>query len=300
MTGFGDARLVDPKWSIEVEVRTVNNRHLKLSSKISEPYGALEPELEHLVRDRLRRGAVQISLRVERPRRAEDYRLNSVALLSYRDQLRSLSASTGGSQQSEHERKRGQDVELGPLLALPGVVEEVRTATCDPHEDWPAIAQVVIAALEKLQSARAREGEAMARELESLGQSVEDELARIAERGPLVVQAYQKRLTERIATLVADQGVSVDPKDLVREIAIMADRSDISEEIVRLRAHMVQYHETLRETEGAGRKLEFVLQEVGREINTIGSKASDVEISRNVVQIKGVLEKIRELVQNVE
>jgi uncharacterized protein (TIGR00255 family) len=300
MTGFGDARLVDPKWSIEVEVRSVNNRHLKLSCKISEPYGALEPELEHLVRDRLRRGAVQISVRVERPRQAEDYKLNTVALLSYRDQLRALSASATASEQCEHERNQTAEIDLGTLLALPGVVEEVRSVPCDPYEDWPAIAQVVTEAIEKLQSVRAREGEAMARELETLGRSVEDELARIAERGPLVVQAYQKRLTERIAVLVADQGVTVDPNDLVREIAIMADRSDISEEIVRLRAHMVQYHETLREPDGAGRKLEFVLQEVGREINTIGSKASDVEISRKVVEIKGVLEKIRELVQNVE
>ncbi len=300
MTGFGDARLVDQKWSIEVEVRTVNNRHLKLSSRISEPYGALEPDLEHLVRNRLRRGAVQITLRVGRPRQAEDYRLNTVALLSYRDQLQTLAASAASCQQSELECKHTTEIDFGPLLTLPGVVEEVRTAASDPHEDWPAIAQVVIAALEKLQAARVREGEAMARELETLGRSVEEELARIAERGPLVVQAYQKRLTERIAALVADQGLTVDPKDLIREIAIMADRSDISEEVVRLRAHMVQYHETLRETDGAGRKLEFVLQEVGREINTIGSKSNDIEISRKVVQIKGVLEKIRELVQNVE
>ena len=300
MTGFGDARLVDQKWSIEVEVRTVNNRHLKLSSKISEPYGALEPDLEHLIRDRLRRGAVQISLRVERPRQAEDYRLNTVALLSYREQLQTLTASAASCQQSELESNHTAEIDFGPLLTLPGVVEEVRTAASDPHEDWPAIAQVVTTALEKLQAARVREGEAMARELETLGRSVEEELARIAERGPLVVQAYQKRLTDRIVALVADQGVTVDPKDLIREIAIMADRSDISEEIVRLRAHMVQYHETLRETDGAGRKLEFVLQEVGREINTIGSKSNDIGISRKVVEIKGVLEKIRELVQNVE
>jgi uncharacterized protein (TIGR00255 family) len=208
--------------------------------------------------------------------------------------------SRSGGEKCERDCKHATDIDLGPLLGLPGVVEEVRTAASDPHEDWPAIAQVVTAALEKLQAARVREGEAMARELETLGRSVEDGLTQIADRGPLVVQAYQKRLTERIAALVADQGVTVDPKDLIREIAIMADRSDISEEIIRVRAHMVQYHETLRETDGAGRKLEFVLQEVGREINTIGSKASDIEISRKVVQIKGVLEKIRELVQNVE
>jgi uncharacterized protein (TIGR00255 family) len=99
---------------------------------------------------------------------------------------------------------------------------------------------------------------------------------------------------------VQDQGVTVEPKDLIREVAILADRSDISEEIVRLRAHLLQYHEVLREPESAGRKLEFVVQEIGREVNTVGSKANDVEISRNVVEIKGVLERIRELVQNVE
>ncbi|MGC1723544.1 MAG: DUF1732 domain-containing protein, partial [Isosphaeraceae bacterium] len=125
-------------------------------------------------------------------------------------------------------------------------------------------------------------------------------LGRIADRGPLVVQSYQKRLVERIGALVQDQGVTVEPKDLMREVAILADRSDSSEEVVRLRAHLLQYHEVLRDPESAGRKLEFVVQEIGREINTVGSKASDVEISRNVVEIKAVLERIRELVQNVE
>ena len=102
-----------------------------------------------------------------------------------------------------------------------------------------------------------------------------------------MVQTFQKRLTDRISALVADQGVTVDPKDLIREVAILADRSDISEEIVRLRAHLVQYQEILDDSESGGRKLEFVVQEMGREVNTIGSKASDVEISRNVFEIKG-------------
>src|SRR5262249_44283042 len=111
MTGFGDARFQDQRWSIHVEVRTVNNRHLKVASKISEPYTSLESEIEHLIRERLRRGAVQITVRIERPRRAEDYRLNTVALASYREQVEQL-------------RGPGQaPVDLGSLLALPGVVE---------------------------------------------------------------------------------------------------------------------------------------------------------------------------------
>jgi uncharacterized protein (TIGR00255 family) len=289
MTGFGDARFQDQRWSIQVEVRTVNNRHLKLSTKISEPYTALEAELERLIRDRVRRGTVQINMRIERPRQAEDYRLNTVALASYRDQLRTLEGS--GSSGA---------LDLGRLLVLPGVVDELCRTAANPHEDWPVIAGVVSLALDHLEAARAREGKLMGEELKSLGHAIDDQLGGIADRGPIVVQSYQKRLTERVQSLVHDQGVTVDAKDLIREVAILADRSDISEEIVRLRAHLAQYQEVIDETASAGRKLEFVVQEMGREVNTIGSKASDVEISRNVVEIKGLLEKIRELVQNVE
>jgi uncharacterized protein (TIGR00255 family) len=110
----------------------------------------------------------------------------------------------------------------------------------------------------------------------------------------------QARLCERIQALVKNSGVTIEPGDVVRETAILADRCDISEEIVRLRAHLSQYSEIIDERESAGRKLEFVAQEIGREINTIGSKASDVRISRLVVEVKAILEKIRELVQNVE
>jgi uncharacterized protein (TIGR00255 family) len=292
MTGFGDARHQDQRLSIQVEVRTVNNRHLKLSAKISEPYAALEAELERQVRSKVRRGAVQINLRIDRPRRAEDYRLNTVALSSYRDQIRQLGGAAGGSQP--------EDVNLGDLLGLPGVVEEMRPTACDPHEDWPDVTRVVGEALERLEAARAQEGRAMEAELQSLGRSIDHFLTLIAQRGPHVVHSYQNRLVERITAMVQDQGVSVEPRDLIREVAILADRSDISEEIVRLRAHLLQYQQTLGEPESAGRKLEFVVQEMGREVNTIGSKAGDVEISRNVVEIKGLLEKIRELIQNVE
>src|SRR5947209_14708136 len=111
MTGFGEARLQDDRWTVGVEVRTVNNRHLKLNARISEPYGSLEPELERLVRETIRRGTVQVVLRVDRPRRAEDYRLNAVALTSYRDQLAALAGGAAAP-------------DLGALLALPGVVED--------------------------------------------------------------------------------------------------------------------------------------------------------------------------------
>jgi uncharacterized protein (TIGR00255 family) len=288
MTGFGEARLQDPRWSIAVELRTVNNRHFKLSAKISDSHAMLEPALEHLIREKVRRGTVQASLRIERPHRPEDYRLNLTALASYRDQLKGL---------------RGFDdraLDVSALLALPGVVEDAAPSAGAPLDDWPEIARVVAAALAKLEASRAQEGKAMADELRAMGRAILDHLNAIAERGPLVVQSMQARLCERIQSLVKNSGVTVEPGDVVRETAILADRCDISEEIVRLRAHLSQYHEIIDEQESAGRKLEFVAQEIGREINTIGSKASDVRISRLVVEVKAILEKIRELVQNVE
>jgi uncharacterized protein (TIGR00255 family) len=288
MTGFGEARLQDDRWSIGVEVRTVNNRHLKLNVRATEPYSALEPELERLVRESVRRGTVSLQIRVDRPRRAEDYRINAVALASYRDQVQALQDPPGG------------EVPLGALLALPGVVEDRKPTAEDPHDDWPALAGVVGEALKKLQAARAEEGRLMAEELLALGRSVSEQLTRIADRGPDVVASYQKRLLERVQTLVQGQGVTVEPRDLIREVAILSERADIAEEIVRLRAHLSQYVEVINEPESSGRKLEFVVQEMGRETNTIGSKANDVEISRAVVEIKGLLEKVRELIQNVE
>ena len=126
----------------------------------------------------------------------------------------------------------------------------------------------------------------MAAELIALGRGVDDQLSLIAERGPHVAQNHHKRLVERVSALVQEHGVTVEPKDLIREVAILADRSDISEEIVRLRAHLTQYFATIDEPESSGRKLEFISQEMGREINTIGSKAGDVEISQAVVEVK--------------
>ncbi len=290
MTGFGEARHQDPRWTVLVEMRTVNNRHFKLSAKISDEFAAMESALEQLVRERVKRGTVQVILRVDRPRRPEDYRLNLVALASYRDQLRGMQGSAAVT----------APIDLSQLLSLPGVVEEVRTPGHSPSEEWPEVARVVAQALDALETARAREGRAMAAELTALGRSIGDHLGRIADRAPMVVQAYQKRITDRVQALVLEQGVTVEPKDLIREVAILADRCDISEELVRLRAHLAQYAAIIEEPESSGRKLEFLVQEMGREINTIGSKASDVEISRAVVDVKALLEKIRELVQNVE
>lgn len=287
MTGFGEARHQDDRLSVVAEVRSVNNRHLKISSRVSDAYNALEPEIERLVRQSLKRGSIQVLLRVDRPRRPEDYRLNTVALASYRDQLAVL--------QDEISPR----VDLASLLVLPGVVEERRPDSADSSEDWPLLESVLTQALGKHHASRLEEGKAMADELLSLAQAVEDGLGRVESRVPVVTSAYQERLLDRLQNLVQDR-VIFEPKDVIREVAILSERADVSEEITRLKAHLAQYRTVIQEPESAGRKLEFVVQEMGRETNTIGSKANDVEISRAVVEMKSALEKIRELIQNVE
>jgi uncharacterized protein (TIGR00255 family) len=288
MTGFGEARTQDPGRSVLVEVRTVNNRHLKVNTKISDELAVLEPNLEAMVRERIRRGTVHVIVRVERPRRSEDYRLNLVALASYRDQLLQLPGAERFS------------LDLARLASLPGVIEEQRTPDRATEEEWGAISSVVSSALDQLEAARTREGNAMATELIALAGTIGDRLAQVADRAPLVVQAYHKKLTERVRALLSDHGLTIEPGDLVREVAILADRSDITEEMVRLRAHLTEFAAIIQLAESSGRKLEFITQEMGREVNTIGSKANDIEISRAVVDMKAVLEKIRELIQNVE
>jgi uncharacterized protein (TIGR00255 family) len=190
-------------------------------------------------------------------------------------------------------------VNLAALLTLPGVVEDHRGDSTHAHDDWPMIEGVLDSALKAFQASRAAEGAAMSRELLALGWRFSEELDRVTARVPDVVANYQERLLERVRTLVGDR-VAVEPKDLIREVAILADRSDVAEEVTRLRAHLVQYMEVIEGPESAGRKLEFVVQEMGRETNTIGSKANDVAISRSVVEMKASLERIRELIQNVE
>jgi uncharacterized protein (TIGR00255 family) len=186
------------------------------------------------------------------------------------------------------------------LLSLPGTVDEHSTTDHDPRDDWPSIEPVVGEALAAMTRMRTEEGVALAADLAHNGRLILETLDAIAKRAPEVALAYQSRLKQRLQQALCELNVTVEPADLLREVSLFADRSDISEEIVRLRSHLQQYEAALLLPESSGRKLEFIAQEMGREVNTIGSKANDAEISRLVVEIKTALERIREQIQNVE
>jgi len=263
-----------------------------VSLRATEPYHLLEPEFEKVIRRSVRRGTIQVHLRCERRLSPQDFRINATALRSYVHQLRGLTEELGLGNRA--------DILLSQALALPGVVAEPGNATLNLEEDWPVLESVLNQALERLQAMRQDEGRAMAQELLQLRDFIRGQLDAIRSRTPEVVAAFRDRLVERVRGLLAELDVQIDRNDLIKEVSIFAERSDIAEEVVRLASHLDQFQEIVREPESAGRKLEFLTQEMFREANTIGSKASDVDISRHVVEIKGALEKVRELVQNIE
>lgn len=290
MTGHGEASGHDELHTYSIEIRTVNNRYLKTSIRLNDGFGSLEPKVEDLIKKSVKRGSVYAAIKIGRRASANDYRLNDVVLKSYRDQLRNLFPDATES-------------EFRPelLLTLPGVIETNREEDDSALEElWTTLLPCLQTALERLGDMRRREGAAMADDLRRNCSIVADEVAIVAQRAPEVVANYQDRLTERLNQLLAPHEINVEPRDIAREVGMFADRCDISEEIVRLRSHLEQFDKILSESDGAGKKLDFLTQEMFREVNTIGSKANDAEIAQHVIQMKAAIERIREMTQNLE
>jgi len=290
MTGFGEAHSQSDDLAVAVEVRAINSRFFKLTVRATEGYAALEPHIEEVARKLIRRGTVQVNLRVERLHSCQDYLINADVLNGYREQLQAIS------------RKWGEkaDFALESLLPLPGVIDDRTAALFRPENDWPAISEVLAAALQNLSEMRIREGQAMADDLATNCRAIGTGVEEIERRAPLVLDAYRARLEERINKVLAEHRVTLDPGDLIREVSLVAERGDIAEELVRLKSHLDQFETIVRLPESSGRKLEFLTQELFREVNTIGSKSSDVEIAKQVIEIKTAIERIREMIQNIE
>jgi uncharacterized protein (TIGR00255 family) len=290
MTGFGEAHCQQDGVSVAVEVRAINNRYFKLSIRATEGYGPLEPQVEAVVRQSVRRGTIQVNLRVDRVRSPEEFKINTAVLDRYRLQLQSLCRQWG----------LPDSFNLETMLPLPGVIDEQTSIAFDPSADWPAIGPTIEAAMENLARMRTEEGRAMAADLAGNCRAIAAGLDRVAARAPLVADGYRLRLEERLKKALVQFEVALDPGELVKEVSLFAERGDISEEIMRLRSHLDQFDTFMGLPESAGRKLEFLTQEMFREANTIGSKANDTEITNDVIEIKTAIERIREMIQNVE
>ena len=290
MTGFGEAHHQDNGLAVAVEVRTINNRYFKFSMRSGEGYTALESHMEAAVREHIKRGTVQVNLRVERKSSPEDFSINTDVLESYRQQIQDLQTRW----------KAPHAVPIENLLLLPGVVNEKHSNPDVAEADWPLIQRTLQEALKNLDKMRRDEGNAMTVDLTANCRTIAAELKQISQRAPLAVDTYRARLDERVRKALEEHHVALNPADLVREVAIYAERADISEEIVRLDSHLKQFNDIMAAEDGAGRKLEFLTQEMLREVNTIGSKSTDVEIARHVIEMKAAIERLREMIQNVE
>jgi len=279
--------------AVAIELRSVNNRYLKVSLRAPESYQILEPEFEKVVRKLVRRGTVQVNLRVHRVKETQEQSLRLDVLKGYLNQVAKVALEIKLPQEA-------CNLLMGNVLHLPGIVPEGQVGAKTLDEDWPEIEKTLEIALAKLQSMRSTEGGVMALELMALRNKIVEHLGSIKVLIPQVMEAYKDRLLDRVRKLLESTEAQIQPSDLIREVAIFAERSDIAEEVTRLDSHLEQFGKVLEQEEGAGRKLEFLTQEMVRETNTMGSKAADVKITRHVVEIKGDLERIRELIQNVE
>lgn len=289
MTGFGSAQAEIEGVNFTVEIRSVNNRYFKPVIKLPEIWANAESDIEKLLRAKLSRGSVVLSLRARIPDDQAAYRVNTAALANYLDQLRPV----------EIEANPMLRIDLGALLQLPGVCEPPELGNlCE--RTFAGILALVAKAIDQLIQMRHGEGQLLKADLLNQCEVLESDLAKVSARSPMVVKEYHQRLLSRVAELTSGGTFTIEHDALAREVAIYAERCDIAEEIARLSGHILHFRQAMVNPEPSGRKLDFLAQEMLREVNTIGSKANDAEIAMCVVDMKTAVDRIKEQVQNAE
>jgi uncharacterized protein (TIGR00255 family) len=288
MTGYGRSEVRNAQLALTVEARSVNHRYLDISLRYPRPYAPLEARMKQRVSAHCTRGRIDITLvPQESPEGRRALSLDHVLAQQYYDALQHLQGS----------------------LRLPGVIDvsliaslrdvfKVEEPTENIESAWDIIAQGLDAAMQALKSMRQQEGEALCRDFHLRLQAMAQQIQAIRQRVPQVVVDYRQRLEQRVKELF-DQ-VEIDPNRLAQEAILFAERADITEELTRLEAHMQAFTRLLSSSEAVGRKIEFLVQEMHREVNTIGSKSNDTAIAHSVVELKSELERIREQIQNIE
>lgn len=290
MTGYGRAETVLDGQKIVVEIKSLNHRFLEISLRIPASLSALEMEIKKRIAEPLLRGKIEVTIRRDVQGSTENghsLALNLPLAQNYFNLLTQLKQSLGLK----------DDIRLEMIAAQKDVFLPV-----EPFQDmtvlWQGLAMVLDDALAGLMDMRRREGEILVRDLSARLDLMALLLSGIEAKAPHVVLEYQRRLTDRVREMTS--GLLIDEARISQEIAIFAEKSDITEEIVRFRSHLGQFQEMLISEDAIGRKVDFLIQEMNREVNTIGSKSSDADISKKVIEIKSELAKLREQVQNLE
>ena len=288
MTGFGRERKVIGSREILVEIRSVNHRYYEFTAKTPRAYGYLDEKLKAFMHGAITRGKVEVSVSIYNQEGVNaNIEINREIAKGYLNALRD----------SAEELSLEDDLKLSNVLRLPDVFTVVKV-TDDEEEIWQQVSEVAGAALQRFVEMRVTEGEKMYADISSRLDMIEDTVEKIEKLSPASVDAYRQRLYDKIAEVVGDR--NIDESRILTEAAIFADKIAVDEETVRLKSHISQFRELLKSGEPVGRKLDFLVQEMNREVNTTGSKASELEITRMVVDMKSEIEKIREQIQNIE
>lgn len=289
MTGFGRGSVTDNEFAVTAELKTVNNRFLDISLRLPAELQALESVIKRLISNRLKRGRVEVNLQYDRTTDTA-YDLNRPLIAGYITAMREMQNEFGLSGEPD----------LNVIARLPNVVS---TKKEEPTPEFlSAVESAFNAALDDLEKMREKEGGLLAAELESRLKEIEGRLPSIESEAAKVSEEYSQRLTKRINDMLAksDSQIDLDQGRLAQEIAYIAERADISEEITRLRTHIEHFRSIAAESIDVGKRLDFLTQELNREANTITSKTTNMVVKENALAIKSEIEKIREQVQNVE
>mgnify|MGYP001231454852 FL=1 len=291
MTGFGDASARVDGVEYAVEIKSVNNKYFKAIMRLPESIQALEAEFEVLLRRRLDRGSVTLSISVSDTTEGAALAINTEALDRYVEQLRATKAASSDA----------VSIDLAALVNLPGVLRPPIDDEDRHARDRAALAPLLDRACDQLIEMRTREGADLAKDLMAQHATIAENLEVVVKEAPTIVAEYEKRLRSRIEALLADAEITADPAELIREIAVYAEKTDIAEEITRLRGHLKQFEARITGNDGSplGRMLEFLTQEMLREANTMASKSPSAEIAQRIVEIKGAIDRIKEQVLNI-
>lgn len=289
MTGFGRGEGGNSDFNFNIEIKTVNHRYNDIVVRMPRHISFLENNIKTLVKERIKRGRVDIYIELEYLSDSHmDVAIHMPLAEKYKNEMERMMV----------ELNIEDRVELSHMLQFPDIVKKENR---DINEDdiWKCLSLALNQALDNLIDMREKEGAALEKDMIRQIAKIKEEILIIEERAPLVPKEYQKKLEYRIAELL-EGNIEIDESKLSSEIAFYADKADINEEIIRLESHSQQFLQTLEQVGPVGRKLDFILQEMHREANTIGSKTENLTISTCVINIKSELEKIREQIQNVE
>ncbi|MGA2172636.1 MAG: YicC/YloC family endoribonuclease [Sedimentisphaerales bacterium] len=290
MTGYGSAEARLGGVTYAVEISTVNNRYFKPTLRLPESFGFLEGDVEKQLRQELSRGTVNYVLRQKGAPAEALFEINERALATLLKRLGKISPTAGLE----------RELDLGGLLSLPGILSPAVPSGAMAGRIRRKVLAVTRQAIKELKTMRAAEGAALAKDLLQHCRAIRADLERIRLRSAAGPQQHAEKLRKRVDELLTAAKLKLNDETVAREVAIFADRADISEEVARLDSHLVQFEKGLKGSQQAGRKLDFICQEMLREANTIGSKASDSDIVHMVVDIKCRIDRIKEQVQNVE